>query len=443
VKVTAAIRSASSRVLGGEIDHSARPLIVTVLIGSMARSVMISFTGIWAIRQLVATDRELGLAYAAAGVTAALTGFAAGLLADRMGGRRVLLVGWLMQAGAFASFAAAGRNVPFGLFLIVFTTSLATLCATAGQTLVTTLVPAERHTSGFASIRLGQNLGYAAGPPIGALLLSLGWRAMFLSVSALAAVAAATVLVKIPGKVNATATRRAGERVPVLGIVRDTIYLRIYVASCFAMIIYSAEAVLLPVSLVESHGISTRTWGILAVINPVLVIALQLRVTERLRRVPLSLQATAAVLLMGGPFVLLPVSTAVTVVAITLVLYTLGEVIWAPAAQSLVAGLAPPGRQGAYLGAFAATLPIGLAVGPLIDFQIRAAWGDTAMWVINGAIAVVAAAVYAWAATAKSPAEDPRLMRAARRAAPQGTEPEVAAATPGLSEVPAEHASAR
>lgn len=363
------------RLLGGKVESAARPLIFAVLIGSTARAVMITFTSIWAIRQLLATDRELSVAYAVAGVTAALVGYAAGVVADRLGGRNVLLTGWSLQAVVFACFALTGQNVLVGLLLIVCTTALATLCATASQTVVTELVPLERRTSGFAALRLGQNLGYALGPPVGALLLSFGWPVMFAVVALVAAAAAATVALEVPNRASSSPTRPSTPHAPLRTILTDTRFVWLYIASCLAMIVYSAEAVLLPVSLTEAHDLSPQTWGLLAVITPVLVIALQLRVVEWFRRVPLTTQVAVAVLLMGLPFLLLPVSSAVIAVSTMLVLYTVGEVLWAPAAQSLVSSHASAAHQSAYLGAFAATLPIGLSIGPLIGFQVRAAWG--------------------------------------------------------------------
>jgi MFS family permease len=100
---------------------------------------------------------------------------------------------------------------------------------------------------------------------------------------------------------------------------------------------------------------------------------------------------------MGAPFLVLIFSSALIVIAILLVLYTTGEVIWAPVAQSLAAERAPAGQQGAYMGTFAATLPVGLTIGPMIGLQARSVWGDGAMWITNGVFTVAAAVVYALA----------------------------------------------
>jgi predicted MFS family arabinose efflux permease len=362
---------------------------------------MISFTGIWALRSLLATERQLSATYVAAGIVAAFTGYAAGVLADRMGARPVMLFGWTIQAAIFASFAVTGTAVFVGLALIVLTTAFATLCATASQTIVTELLPADKRTSGFAVLRLGQNLGYAFGPPLGAILIVVGWPAMFSVVALIAGCAAGVVLTRMPARQarDTSPGRQVTSKEAPRSMIHDTRFLRVYLASCFAMIVYSGEAVLLPISLTQSHDISPSVWGGLAVINPVLVIFLQLRITQKVRRVALPLQVAAAVLFMGIPFLLIPLSGALTIVAIALILYTIGEIVWAPAAQSLVSECAPAGRQGAYLGAFATTLPIGQAIGPLIGLQVRAAWGDTAMWLINGAVTIGAAMIYLWQST--------------------------------------------
>jgi predicted MFS family arabinose efflux permease len=226
---------------------------------------------------------------------------------------------------------------------------------------------------------------------VAALVLPLGWPVMFALVSGTALVTAGTVFLRVPAASPGPVGRP--RRAPVRAILADRGFARLYVAACLSMVVYSAGIVLLPVSLTEAHGVSPRTWGLLAVINPVLVIALQLRVVTRLAAVPLPTQAAVAVLLMGLPFLLLPLSVAAVVAA--LVLFTVGEVIWAPAAQTMVTDHAPPGRQGAYLGAFAATLPVGLAAGPMIGFQTRAVWGDTAMWLVIAAVAIASAALLA------------------------------------------------
>ena len=57
-------------------------------------------------------------------------------------------------------------------------------------------------------------------------------------------------------------------------------------ASVFAWVVYVAYETVLPISLVESHGIPAWGWGLLLVVNPLLVTLFQLRLTRRVSGVP-------------------------------------------------------------------------------------------------------------------------------------------------------------
>ena len=85
-------------------------------------------------------------------------------------------------------------------------------------------------------------------------------------------------------------------------------------------------------------------------------------------------------LLMGLPFLLLSVSAAIPVVALVIFVFVIGEMLWVPTSQSVVAGLAPEDVRGAYMGAFGSTAAAGFALAPFIGLQVRDSFGDGAMW---------------------------------------------------------------
>jgi len=142
------------------------------------------------------------------------------------------------------------------------------------------------------------------------------------------------------------------------------------------------------------------------------VIANPITVTLRVERYPAAPRLVVAMLLMGWPFVLLSVSSAIPVVALLILVFVLGEMLWVPTSQAIVAGLAPADLRGAYMGAFGSTSSFGFAFAPLIGLQVRHAAGDTAMWTVFGLISVVAALTGAVAcrfALGREPAEAPAV----------------------------------
>jgi MFS family permease len=72
----------------------------------------------------------------------------------------------------------------------------------------------------------------------------------------------------------------------------------------------------------------------------------------------------------------------------------LGEMLWVPPSQGLIARLAPESMRGAYLGASSGIWPIAFALGPLLGLQVRSAWGDTAMWCAVAGASAIAIVLY-------------------------------------------------
>ena len=157
-------------------------------------------------------------------------------------------------------------------------------------------------------------------------------------------------------------------------------FLVFIVSSLFAWMVYVAYETVLPVSLVDTHGYAEAAWGLLLVVNPVLVTLFQLRLTRAVERVPAAPKLVAAMLLMGLPFLLFGLSAADPRRCCVLVLFVIGEMLWVPTSQSIVAGLAPEDLRGAYMGAFGSMAAAGFALAPFTGLQVRAAYGDDAMW---------------------------------------------------------------
>ena len=168
-------------------------------------------------------------------------------------------------------------------------------------------------------------------------------------------------------------------------------FLVFLVSSLFAWMVYVAYETVLPVSLVDTHGLQPAAWGFLLIVNPVLVTLFQLRLTRTVERVPAAPKLVAAMMLMGLPFLLFGLSAAIPIILVVLVLFVIGEMLWVPTSQSIVAGLAPDDLRGAYMGAFGSMGAAGFALAPFTALQVRAASGDDAMWAMFAGISLVSA----------------------------------------------------
>ena len=384
-------------IWGAEVDRALRPVLLVSLMGSLAGSSVWSFMGIWAVRELGATSAQLSYGYLVMAVAGGLVGYVAGHLSDHLGRRRLILAGNGLLAVYVLLFLGTGDHIWFGLGLMVGAGALGSLGGSAGQAMVADLVPPERHEAAYASVRVASNLGVTMGPPIGSLFLLIGgWTLFFPCVSLLALSAWVLAFRYLPAR-GAYAPAGPPERGSLRVILHDRTFRLFMAASVFAWLVYVAYETVLPISLVESHGIPTWGWGFLLVVNPLLVTLFQLRLTRHVAGVPTALKWVAAMLLMGLPFLLLGFSSAIPLIVIVLVLFVIGEMLWVPTSQSIVAGLAPDDLRGAYMGAFGGTTAMGFALAPFLGLQVRSAGGDDAMWAAFAAVAIVSAALGALA----------------------------------------------
>jgi predicted MFS family arabinose efflux permease len=250
-------------------------------------------------------------------------------------------------------------------------------------------------------------------------LLLGGWAVFFPCVSLLAAAAWVLAFLYLP-KRGAYAPEGPPERGSFGVIRRDPVFLVFLAASVFAWIVYVAYETVLPISLVESHGVPEWGWGLLLVVNPLLATIFQLRLTRRVTAIPAARKWAVAMLLMGFPFLLFGISSALPLIVFVLVVFVIGEMLWVPTSQSIVAGLAPGDLRGAYMGAFGGTAAAGFALAPFLGLQVRGAARDTAMWAAFAVASVVAVVLGVVAVRGASGPLAERRARSARSAVLEG-----------------------
>src|SRR5579885_951835 len=375
-------------VWGGDVDRALRPVLAVSLAGSIAGSSSYPFLGIWALKRLHAPQSSLAFVYLIGAVLAGLVGYAGGHWSDRVGRRPLILAGWPLEAVTPLGLLAVGTHVYPGLALLALMPVFGSLGNAADQAMVADLVAPERQEAAYASVRVASNLGVTIGPPIGGLLLVGGhWSHLWLGT--FAAAAAAIAWRSIP-RGGAYAPEGPPQRGSLPVILRDRPFLLFMLASVFATMTYIATETLLPISATTTHHLAPAVWGFVMILNPLLVTVFQLRLTRWVAFVPAPLKLGVAMPLMGVPFLLLNVDGAAPVIAVVIVIFVIGEMLWVPTSQAVVAALAPADIRGAYMGVFGGTWSVGWAVTPFLGLQGRHAYGDAAMWWCVAVVGIVA-----------------------------------------------------
>jgi MFS family permease len=390
VRVVRAVRHVTRLVWGDDVDEALRPVLGVTFAGSAAGSATWSFMAIWAVEELGA-KAALPFAFLVGAVLSGLSGFAGGYLSDRIGRRRVILIGNGIMVGYPLLLLALSGAKWAGLAALALAGVFGSLGGSVSQAMVADLVAPERRQAAYASVRVAANMGVVIGPPLGGLLLVLGsWSALFPCVAVLSGIAWFIAYRYLPHR-GAFAPDGPPERGSLSVILGDRRFLIFLGSAVFAWLTYVAYEVVLPVSLVDGYGYPPSAWGFLVWINPLLVALFQVRLTRLATPLPAAPKLVVALLVMGLPFLLLVWTHSLAAILFVLVVFVIGEMLWVPTSQAVVAQLAPADIRGAYMGAFGSAPAIGFALAPLIGLQVRNSFGDEATWAMFAVIGVVAA----------------------------------------------------
>jgi MFS family permease len=377
-------------VWGDDLDDALRPVLGVTLVGTAAGSATWSFMAIWAIEELDA-KAELPFALLVGAVFAALSGFVGGYLSDRIGRRRVILFGQAVMVGYPLLLLALSDTKWAGLAALSLAGVFGALGGSVAQAMVADLVAPERRQAAYASVRVAANVGVVVGPPLGGLLLVLGsWSALFPTVAVLSGIAWLVAFRFLPHRGD-FAPEGPPERGSLAVILGDRRFLLFLGSAVFAWLTYVAYEIVLPVSIVDGYGYEPAAWGFLVWVNPLLVTLFQVRLTRLAAPVAPAPKLMLAMLIMGLPYLLLVWTHTLAAIVFVIVVFVIGEMLWVPTSQAVVADLAPADIRGAYMGAFGSAPAIGFALAPLIGLQVRNSFGDETTWAMFAGIGVLAA----------------------------------------------------
>lgn len=301
-----------------------------------------------------------------------------GALADRIGRRPTMLVGLLGAAAAQgALFLAPGALTMAAAALLLSATGA--LVSPAAYALIADAVDSGHRQRAYALFGWGVNIGTAVAGVLGGFLAAHGYWLLFVVDAGTMLVYAAVVAARLrePERAAAAPGDAAGPGYSV--VLRDRLLLVLLPLLGVQLFVYSLTEVALPLAVRDS-GFSPAVYGSLAAVNAVLVVGLQPFVTARLAKLPqLAVQAAGSVLIAVG-VALTGLADGVAGYVVTVVVWSLGEVVVAGIGASMVADLAPAHARGRYQGAFGWTWGVARFAALTLGVALYTGLGAAALW---------------------------------------------------------------
>jgi MFS family permease len=379
-----------------ELPRPVRILCLGSLI-NRAGSFVIIFLTIYASEEL---GYGVGFASACVGVFglgSMCGGIFGGQAADRIGRRAVML---LSLFGGAATLMAVGNAVDRWAFMAsVGCFALVTdMYRPAASAMVADFVPVHRRPHAFALLYISMNLGFALAPPLGGLLAGISYQLLFYADALSMCLFGTIILLTIPeslgGRAVASAEAPITARRALAVVSADRTFLLFCTATFLVATVLMQCMSTLPIYLRHS-GLSHLQFGLLMSINGIMIFLLQLPVTHWLSRFPAMKIMTVGGLLIGIGFGLCAIPGGIGFFALTVMVWTSGEILQAPFYQAIVTDLAPQRLRASYLGIFGLSFSLALSIGAPLGGWVLRTHGAAALWLGAFSVAMIAAGLFA------------------------------------------------
>lgn len=344
---------------------------------------VLPFLALYMTNDMHVTASEAGTVLMAYGLGALISAPFVGKLSDKIGSLNLMKIA-LIGSGIFLFFYSLIHNYYYFLVLSFIWAIISESFRPAAMSFISNETKPEERKPSFALYRLAINLGMSFGPVIGGLLSTINFSLLFYF-DGITSILAGLYLILSPIKLSVQEEELPKhESFPLLkrfGFLPDKGYLLFLLALIPSSIIYMQHIGAMPLFIVNDLGYTTATFGIVTAINTILIIVIELPLNNAMKHWPNWKAMFWGAALTAVGFGAMAFTENITVLVITIIIWTFGEMILFPAAAAFAAESSPQKKRGAYMGFYQMTFAISFTVGPWFGTFIYGNYGSFVLWI--------------------------------------------------------------
>lgn len=355
------------------------------------------FIGVYLTQARGMSLAAAGAVMAVFGVGSLLSQIIAGWLADRFG-RRITLTGGMVATAATMvalGYSASLPAIVATMFVLGMTVDIYRPASTA---LVADLIPPLDRPRAYGLLFWALNLGFTVAMVAGGWLAQAGYGWMF-GINAATSLAFGLLVWRAvpetlparsgPGGLDGPDGPDGRGRGGFADVLKDRLMVAFSVITLISTVAYSQAFTTLPLAMTHG-GFTAVDYGMVIAVNGVLIVLVQPLTGDWFGRLDHSTVLAVGLAVIGAGFALTAAVSSIAGYALSVILWTAGEIVTAGIPGAIVAALAPPHLRGRYSGMYGFAWSGGALIAPLLGTGLLEV-GPAVLWPAIGAINLVAA----------------------------------------------------
>ncbi|MFD5764894.1 MDR family MFS transporter [Streptomyces sp. NPDC127049] len=333
-----------------------------------------------------------GTVVAGIGVGSLVAGPFGGALGDRFGHKPTLVAA--LGATAASMIALAYARSPWALIVGAFVVGVTNNATRpAHNALIADVIPGKDQVRAYSLNFWAINVGYSIAMLSVGLVSFTGYTALFWLNGATTLIGAVMIATRVPGRARPAEPTEAEEAAGGFGaVLRDRSFVAFVGAQFLVLTILLQSESGLPIAM-SLDGFSPSTFGQVAALNGIVIVAVQLPLTRLYKRFPESWVLAGSSATVGIGYSVLLLGDSAWIYGVSIVVWTLGEIGNTPTSFALVARISPDHLRGRYQGLYQVAWTGSAVVAPLVGGWVIHTWGAGPLWI--GCLAVALAAAVA------------------------------------------------
>lgn len=296
------------------------------------------------------------------------------------------------------------------LLLTLLTATVTEAFRPANGAALAAFAPPRLRTRAMALNRMALNLGFSVGPAVGGWLAVRDYAWLFRVDSVTCLLASCLLLVlfrghdfstlpaspSVPGS-RATGSRATEDVGPGADMdfhpFQDRVLLAFLGLTVLFTLIFFQGWSTYPVYMHEVYGFDEAQFGLLLTLNALLILAFEMVLTHRTERFPPLRIVGVGAFLFGLGMAILPfghgVGHGVGMAVISVILWTAGEMLLAPAGGGFVANRASDRHRGKTMGLYTMAWGVGFIIGPAGGTWLYQHTGPEVLWAATGVLGAI------------------------------------------------------